>query len=1472
MPMLEIISKVNGTVVESTNSNTILLKENSVIKINIPFEDVANFKREGDAAVITLKSGEKITIESFFDDAKDSHHIIFEDNGKLYWAEFTDAANNIAPTIKYHAIESIEALIAAESTSGVGAALPWALGIAGLGGIIAALDDNDSSTITDSTSESNSDSTSESNSDSISESNSDSTSESNSISESNSDSTSESNSTSDSNSDSTSESNSTSDSTSTSDSDSTSTSDSDSISDSVDLNSVEDLVAAAEAAYAAADTALANAIADNAVSQAEVDALTQNLADATAAKDAAQAAVDSILEDFPTEAGEFQDRLDGLTDIVIPEVNDADGNGIDDAIDAAEAAVQAAEDAYVAAEEAIAAADTDNDGLITPAEQQTVQDAIDAAETLKDTATGLVDALPAGTDKDGLDARLDALTPLTAPAVTDADITAVDDLAFAEQSINVEEDNLNGVSGGSFALANVGAIGNLISLSLLPSSSSLNFSVAPNSTQDIFVNATGNTGSISVTAVGGALDGLINALLSGGSYSGSADLLVINRNTGEVVAIAPNSVTLTPKLIDITNLGVITTAISANNVSFTDLPPGDYTVALSTSETSGLVATLLGLIAETGVLPSSTLTIADSVLKTGDVSTGNVLTNDVVDGEISSPATVVVANVVTELGTSAAVIAGVPTIIQGAYGELTINSDGSYSYQPNTLGSSVAKVDTFTYTMSNGTYTDTALLNIRITKAGVTIDWDPADDTADGVIPEDILAADDLVTALAKNVEDNLNGTTGGSFALANVGLLGSSINLNLLPGGNILQFNVQDNSAQDITVAVNGNTGLLDLSAITGLLGGIYYADLNVINLDTGEIAAVAEKAVVFTPALLTTTINAANVQFHDLPPGNYTVAIGAPSGQGALSQLINIIIQGGVLGSSNITISESTLHDFGRVTGNVVLNDDLVAESHGGTAVVSLIASEIGSLLPVTATGTSITGQYGKLTIKADGSFEYVGNSNPSSYGKVDSFTYTINDGYHTETAVLNIRIDADGVGIVWDDANPEQDGTLPNFDAVDDVSTLEIDVRNVVNDAVVVPVSVNGTVVTTFTDTTPNFLGSYTRTYTNTFNGSQSFSVDPDTSVIGTASINVSLVDGALLQSIQWGNVIATYTITGPSGQVSSGTLVRDNNAFSSTYNDYLATPNLANLAEGTYTISYNIVNVTTITGGGVAGTPYNNGAFTVNPAIVTVDETLLTVYEPVVPGTYSVAGDILENDTVSAFAKLEIVKGANTYLIENGHISINGNIQNATSVNIVGDYGTLTLNKDGTYTYTASTTTNVWGNTEEFTYTLTDITGQTDTANLSIQITNDTNNVVNGTDLSDTLNGTSAIDLIFAGSGDDVINAGAGNDIITAGFGADSMIYDLLSSVGNGGNGLDTWTDYSKAEGDVIDISALLAGQTVDSSNIGTFVTLAQNGTDTIVSIDLDGAGTQYNPTELVMLQNTDSTTLLLDELLKYNNPI
>ncbi|MDM1275903.1 GA-like domain-containing protein, partial [Acinetobacter indicus] len=56
----------------------------------------------------------------------------------------------------------------------------------------------------------------------------------------------------------------------------------------------------------------------------------------------------------------LQDRLDALTDLEVPAVNDQDGNGIADAVEAVEALVAAAEAAYAAADQALADAIADN--------------------------------------------------------------------------------------------------------------------------------------------------------------------------------------------------------------------------------------------------------------------------------------------------------------------------------------------------------------------------------------------------------------------------------------------------------------------------------------------------------------------------------------------------------------------------------------------------------------------------------------------------------------------------------------------------------------------------------------------------------------------------------------------------------------------------------------------------------------------------------------------------------------------------------------------------------------------------------------------------------------------------------------------------------------------------------------------------------------------------------------------------------
>src|SRR5690606_25473543 len=223
----------------------------------------------------------------------------------------------------------------------------------------------------------------------------------------------------------------------------------------------------------------------------------------------------------------------------------------------------------------------------------------------------------------------------------------------------------------------------------------------------------------------------------------------------------------------------------------------------------------------------------------------------------------------------------------------------------------------------------------------------------------------------------------------------------------------------------------------------------------------------------------------------------------------LLNAIADVGVLESVNVTVSSSKLYVYGNVEGNVLDNDDITFD-HAGEVVVTAIASETTAEQGVFNVAKSIQGQHGTLTISQDGSFKYVGNGDPASLGKVDSFTYTLSDGIHTDTAVLNIRTTADGLDVTWG-ANDATDGTI-NFEAVDDVENLTIAVRNVLNEDVILPITTTGTVIPTFTDSNPIF-GAYTRTFTNTFIGSQTFTVDPDTTVTGIASINVGLVPTGL-----------------------------------------------------------------------------------------------------------------------------------------------------------------------------------------------------------------------------------------------------------------------------------------------------------------------------------------------------------------------
>src|SRR5699024_9855862 len=134
-----------------------------------------------------------------------------------------------------------------------------------------------------------------------------------------------------------------------------------------------------------------------------------------------------------------QTRLDNITSVTSPEVNDADGNGVldTDQLSEAEQAVANAEQAKVAVDTKVT--DVNTDSLVTPNEKAEVDALIQTLETAKQAAQEKLNSVPSGTaGKIDLQTRLDNITSVTSPEVNDADGNGVldtDQLSEAEQAV-----------------------------------------------------------------------------------------------------------------------------------------------------------------------------------------------------------------------------------------------------------------------------------------------------------------------------------------------------------------------------------------------------------------------------------------------------------------------------------------------------------------------------------------------------------------------------------------------------------------------------------------------------------------------------------------------------------------------------------------------------------------------------------------------------------------------------------------------------------------------------------------------------------------------------------------------------------------------------------------------------------------------------------------------------------------------------
>ncbi|KLN59811.1 hypothetical protein WH96_15615 [Kiloniella spongiae] len=118
--------------------------------------------------------------------------------------------------------------------------------------------------------------------------------------------------------------------------------------------------------------------------------------------------------------------------------------------------------------------------------------------------------------------------------------------------------------------------------------------------------------------------------------------------------------------------------------------------------------------------------------------------------------------------------------------------------------------------------------------------------------------------------------------------------------------------------------------------------------------------------------------------------------------------------------------------------------------------------------------------------------------------------------------------------------------------------------------------------------------------------------------------------------------------------------------------------------------------------------------------------------------------------------------------------------------------------------------------------------------------------------DNLYGNGGDDFLDGRAGNDLLVGGTGSDILTGGTGADTFLFFGQ----NVGTDVDTITDYDKAEGDILDISDLIAFDD-NTDVVANFVRATDTGSTT--SLEISNDGVTY--TEVAVMENIDATDIL-----------
>jgi large repetitive protein len=697
-----------------------------------------------------------------------------------------------------------------------------------------------------------------------------------------------------------------------------------------------------------------------------------------------------------------------------------------------------------------------------------------------------------------------------------------------------------------------------------------------------------------------------------------------------------------------------------------------------------------------------------------------------------------------------------------ANGTLTINPNGTYSYTPN---ANFNGTDTFTYTVSDGrggTDTATVTLNVASVNDAPTTSGGTASGAEDGTVTGTLTASDvdgnALSFALAPNgapangtVTINPNGTYSYTPAANFNGTDSFTYRVSDGQGGTTLgTISVTVSPTNDAPTTSGATVSGQEDGSIAGQVTG---ADVDGNPLTFALNGAPANGAVTMNPDGTFSYVPAAN--FNGTDTFTYTVSDGqggtttgtvsvnvaavndAPTTSGGAATGAEDGTVTGTLTGSDVdgdTLSFGLAPNGAPANGTVTINPNgtysytpaanfngtdsftyRVSDGQGGTTLGTIsVTVTPGNDAPTTSGATvagqedgSIAGQVtgadvdgntltfaldgapanGTVTMNPNGTFSYVPAAN---FNGTDTFTYTVSDGQGgttTGTVSVNVAAVNDAPTTSGGAATGAEDGTVTGTLTGSDVD----------GDTLSFALAPNGGPAHGSVTINPN--GTYSYTPAANFNGTDSFtyaiSDGQGGTTLGTISVTVSPTNDAPTTS---GATVAGQEDGSIAGQVTGADV--DGNTLSYALDGAPANGTVTMNPNGTFSYvpaaNFNGTDTFTYTvsdgqGGTTTGTVSVNVA-AVNDAPTTSGGAATGAEDGTVTGTLT--GSDVDGDTLSF-----------------------GLAPNGAPAN-----GTVTINPNGTYSYTPAANFN---GTDSFTYAISDGQGGTTLGTISVTVspTND-----------------------------------------------------------------------------------------------------------------------------------------------------